>query len=327
VVRDTGFVAGAWHAFIVKMQKSVRMALAESRKRTLPRLQKRLAGLMRNRLNMSLHLGMGTLYVVATPIGHLGDLTSRAEEVLKAVQIVVAEDTRRTRVLLEHIDHRAPELLSLHSHNEAEQSELLLARLTQGADVALVSDAGTPLVNDPGFPLIRQAQQAGVTTVPVPGCCSITALLSVCPLPSQPFRFVGFLPAKKSARRTRLQQWLAQEDAIVFLESPNRIHHTLRDVSALSDRQVFLGRELTKRHETFYTGQAHALLEQLPASPKGELIGLIEAGPAMVSNPDEERVLRTLLQELPPTQAARLAAGLLGSRKSQMYDLALKMSR
>lgn len=276
---------------------------------------------------MSLHLDTGTLYVVATPIGHLGDLTSRAEDVLKAVQIVVAEDTRRTRVLLEHIDHRAPRLMSLHSHNEDSQSDVLLAHLQQGDDIALVSDAGTPLVNDPGFPLIRLARQAGIATVPVPGCCSITTLLSVCPLPSQPFRFVGFLPARKSARRAQLEQWLVQEDAIVFLESPKRIHHALQDMAALSERRIFLGRELTKRHESFYSGKAAELLTQLPQPARGELIGLIEAGPASFSNPDEERVLRTLLQELPPTQAARLAAGLLGSKKSQMYDLAVKLSR
>ncbi|MEM9620223.1 MAG: 16S rRNA (cytidine(1402)-2'-O)-methyltransferase [Pseudomonadota bacterium] len=276
---------------------------------------------------MSMQLDTGTLYVVATPIGHLGDLTRRAEDVLKSASIVVAEDTRRTQVLLEHIGHRAPDLVSLHEHNEEARSGELIQRLRDGSDIALVSDAGTPLVNDPGFPLLRMAHAAGLTTVPVPGCCAITTLLSVCPIPTQPFRFVGFLPVKQAARRKLLQGWLAQADAVVFLESPKRIRRALQDVAQLTQRQIFVGRELTKRHESFYTGTASQVLEQLPETPRGELIGVIEAGQVEARNPEEERLMRVLLEELAPAQAARIAANLLARKKSQMYDLALQLSR
>jgi len=268
----------------------------------------------------------GVLYVVATPIGHLGDLSRRAEDVLKKVQIVAAEDTRRTRVLLEHIDHRAPELVSMHEHNEETMVTRLLQKLQAGDDVAVVSDAGTPLVNDPGFLLVQAAHAAGVRTVPIPGPCAITAALSVCPLPCQPFRYIGFLAAKANTRRRELSEHLSQGDALVFLESPHRILATLRDIAALTQRRVMLARELTKQYETLYVGQADQLITELGASPKGEFTCVIESGATQAVSHDQQTVLKALLQELPPTKAAKIAAVICNAKKSDMYDLALSLS-
>ena len=268
----------------------------------------------------------GVLYIVATPIGHLGDLTRRAEDVLKQVQIVAAEDTRRTRVLLDHIDHHVPELLSLHEHNEASMAQRLVKRLLEGSDVALVSDAGTPLVNDPGFLLVVAAHQAGITTVPIPGACSITAALSVCPLPTQPFRYVGFLPSKATARRQRLAEYLAGSDAIVFLEAPHRIIATVTDIGALSSRRMMLARELTKRFETILVGTAAEVRLALGDQPKGEFTCVIEAAESAVVTYNEQKLLIALLAELPPSKAAKVAANVCGAKKSAMYELAMRLS-
>lgn len=275
---------------------------------------------------MTGRLNAGVLYVVATPIGHLGDLTRRAEEVLKKVQIVAAEDTRRTRVLLDHIDHRAPELLSLHEHNEHAVADKLLARLQAGADVALVSDAGTPLVNDPGYLLVGAAHAAGIKTVPVPGACSITTAISVCPLACQPFRYVGFLPAKSSARQNALHQWLGAADALVFLEAPHRILATLEDIEAITTRRVMLGRELTKKYETILVGTAAEVAIELGDNPRGEFTCIIEADKPRAVSYDQERVLSALLKELPPTQAAKIAASICDVKKSEMYELAVRLA-
>lgn len=268
----------------------------------------------------------GVLYIVATPIGHLGDLTRRAETVLKQVQIVAAEDTRRTRVLLDHIGHHVPELLSLHEHNEASMAERLIQRMLEGCDVALVSDAGTPLVNDPGFDLVVAAHDAGLKTVPIPGPCSITAALSVCPLAAQPFRYVGFLPAKSSARRERLGEYLASSDAIVFLEAPHRIVATLKDIEALTSRRIMLARELTKKFETIVVGTATEALQALGDQPKGEFTCVIEAMPVAGASYDNHKLLTALLAELPPSKAAKVAATITGAKKSEMYALAMQLS-
>ena len=271
-------------------------------------------------------LDAGALYVVATPIGHLGDLSHRAEAVLKAVQIIAAEDTRRSRVLLDHIDHRAPELLSLHAHNEGALSERLVQRMLAGADVALISDAGTPLVNDPGFELLRAAHAVGLKCVPVPGPCAITTALSVCPLPAHPYRYVGFLPAKAGARRKQLRQWLGGPDALVFLEAPHRIIDTLHDIGEVSERRVMLGRELTKQFETVLTGTPAELIEQLADSARGEFTCIVESGPERAVAYDDEKVLTALLKNMPPSQAAKIAAEICGVKKSQMYELALQLA-
>ncbi len=274
---------------------------------------------------MSVVLNTGKLYVVATPIGHLGDLTRRAEDVLKSVRIIAAEDTRRTRVLLDHIDHRVPELLSLHEHNEDYVSLKLIDKLKLGADVALVCDAGTPLINDPGFTLIARAHEQGIAAIPVPGACSITAALSVCPLPSHPFRFIGFLPAKSKARRELLRRSLITADALVFLEAPHRILQTLEDLAALTPRKLMLAREMTKQYETLLVGTPQQVLERLGNNPRGEIVVIVAATSQIAVGIDEVKVLEALLKELSPAQAAKIAANICDTSKSLMYDLAIKL--
>ena len=272
---------------------------------------------------------LGSLFVVATPIGNLDDLTHRAETVLKSVQIVAAEDTRRTSVLLAHIGHRAPELLSLHEHNEGDLAPKLIARLQAGVDIALVSDAGTPLINDPGFGLVGQAHRAGIPTIPVPGACSITTLLSVCPLPCQPFQFIGFLASKVGQRKAQLEHMLAVPEATVFLESPKRIRGTLSALQELgASRPLMLGRELTKKFESQYVGSASQLLDALDDEPRGEFIGVLAAETQTESQSFKHvEGMRALLQELSPAQASRLGATICGVKKKQMYDLAMTLGQ
>jgi 16S rRNA (cytidine1402-2'-O)-methyltransferase len=268
----------------------------------------------------------GILYVVATPIGHLGDISRRGVEILNQVAVVAAEDTRRTRVLLQHIGQSSCELVSLHEHNEEKAGPGLIKRLQQGDDIALVSDAGTPLINDPGYLLLKMAWQAAVRVVPVPGACSITTALSVCPIPCHPFRYVGFLPSKPKMRRSQLESWLMMSDALVFFESPHRIRATLEDIAQISQRQLMIGREMTKQYETFVVGDASHVLSQLADTPKGEFVCVVEAAESVTGKFDQAHVVGALLQELSPTQAARLAAQICGVRKKETYELALQLS-
>ena len=254
--------------------------------------------------------------MVATPIGHLGDISRRGIDTLNHVGIIAAEDTRRTRVLLQHIDHTGCELVSVHEHNEERMGPVLIERMRQGTDIALVSDAGTPLINDPGYHLLQLAWRAGIRVVPIPGACSIITALSVCPIPCQPFRYVGFLSSKPKLRRTQLERWLLMPDALVFLESPHRIRAALADI----------GREMTKQYESFAVGDAQEVLAQLAETPKGEFVCIIEAAESVSARFDLSHVMATLLQDLAPTQAAKLAAQICGVRKKEAYALALRLS-
>ncbi len=203
----------------------------------------------------------------------------------------------------------------------------LVNRLKQNIDIALVSDAGTPLLNDPGYLLIQHAWQADIRVVPVPGACSIITALSVCPIPSQPFRYVGFLPNKAGARRTQLEEWLQMPDALVFLESPHRIRSTLADIASFSARQVMIGREMTKQYESFIVGSAADVLAQRADSPKGEFVCIVEAAESVTAQFQLTHVLGALLKELAPTQAAKLAAQICGVRKKEAYELALQLAQ
>ena len=264
--------------------------------------------------------------MVATPIGHLGDISRRGVETLKHVDLIAAEDTRRTRVLLQHIDHLGCEMVSIHEHNEEKIAPQLAERLQQGSDIALVSDAGTPLINDPGYLLIQLAWQAGIKVVPIPGACSITAALSVCPIPCQPFRYVGFLSSKPRVRRAQLQQWLMMPDALVFLESPHRIRAALEDVAVQSSRRIMIGREMTKQYESFLVGEPETVLSQLAETPKGEFVCVVEAAESVTAEFDLVHVVKILLQETAPTQAAKLAAQICGVRKKEAYALAMQLN-
>ena len=276
----------------------------------------------------------GTLYVVATPIGNLGDLTPRAREVLASVALIAAEDTRHTRQLLQTCGIGTA-LTSLHEHNEGPKSGELVARLAQGDSIALVSDAGTPLVSDPGFDLVAAARQQGIAVVAIPGACAAIAALSVAGLPTHRFVFEGFLPAKAAARSARLQQLAREERTLIFYEAPHRLGEVLRAMTEIfgAQRRASISRELTKRFETTYSGtlaELSAAAERDSDMARGELVIVVSGAPAAggaALELDAGSLLRALLQELPPSQAAKIAAHLTGSKRSELYDAALQIGR
>ena len=274
----------------------------------------------------------GRLFVVATPIGNLADLSARAATVLRTVPVVACEDTRRSGALLAHVGATPRLVLALHDHNEAAASAAVLARLREDEDVALVSDAGTPLVADPGFPLLRSAWGAGIDVVPIPGPSAVTAAVAVSPIPVDRFRFEGFLPARPAQRRKTLRRLLGSEVAVVFFETPHRLRQTLADLVALGARvrPLLVCRELTKTYETVALATVGEHLEALPVPPRGEfvcILGAAESGPDGGEEADGGAVLRALGAELPPAQAARLAARITGQPRDQLYALAVSMRR
>ena len=267
----------------------------------------------------------GTLHVVATPIGNLGDLSPRALDTLRAVVAICAEDTRHTRQLLAHYGLERP-LVALHEHNEEQLADKLVARLQAGESLALVSDAGTPLVSDPGFRLVRAARAAGVPVSPVPGACAFVAALSVAGLPSDRLVFEGFLPAKGNARRERLAPLAAETRTLAFYESAHRIEEALADMAAIfgTERRAVIARELTKLSETVLDGTLAELQARVAADPnqrKGEFVVLVQgAGEDADARIAEGRRLYAKLGEhLPPSTAAKLAAELSGAPRKALY--------
>ncbi|HHJ80118.1 MAG TPA: 16S rRNA (cytidine(1402)-2'-O)-methyltransferase [Candidatus Tenderia electrophaga] len=272
----------------------------------------------------------GCLFIVATPIGNLGDFSARAIETLSNVDLIAAEDTRRTGALLTHLGIKK-KMLSLHSHNEAMQLNRVISELQAGQIIALVSDAGTPLISDPGFPLVREARKLGIPVVPIPGASAVITALSIAGLSCERFAFEGFLPAKKSARRQKLEQLKAEQRTLVFYESPHRISAMMADVSAIFGmRNTFIARELTKIYEQTMIGSPQECLDWLAASDdhrKGEFVVVIEGEqvPPQVTH-DEETVLRTLLKYLSVKDASRAASQILGQPRKQLYQHLLALS-
>ncbi len=282
----------------------------------------------------------GRLYVVATPIGNLGDLSPRACEVLSGCTLVAAEDTRHTGVLLRHFGIQTP-MLSLHDHNELQRTPELISKMESGASVALVSDAGTPAISDPGFDLVRAAAAAGIEIVAVPGPCAAVAALSIAALPTERFCFEGFLPPRRAARRARLGELAAEPRTLVFYESTHRILEMLEDCAASlgSERSATLAREITKLHETAYRGSLSQLARRAAEEAdlaRGEIVivvaGAVPSGSADAGGADGhggalDRVLRPLLAELPLKQAARLAAQIAEVRDNEAYKRALQLKQ
>ncbi|MGQ0699127.1 MAG: 16S rRNA (cytidine(1402)-2'-O)-methyltransferase [Panacagrimonas sp.] len=272
----------------------------------------------------------GCLYVVATPIGNLGDLSPRAQRVLAQVQRIAAEDTRNTGVLLSHFGIRTA-MVALHDHNEDRVAATLVKALCAGESLALVSDAGTPLISDPGFGLVRAARAAGCEIIAIPGPCAAIAALSIAGLPSDSFTFAGFLPAKSAARRERIAELAREPRSVIVYEASHRIADCAHDLAAvLGPRKLMLAREISKRFEQSIVCAAQELpawIEDDPNRERGEFVLVIEPAPA--ANPgsaEAERILLVLLTELPASRAAKVAAQLTGLRKQEVYELAMKLS-
>lgn len=271
----------------------------------------------------------GCLYVVATPIGNLGDMTRRAVNVLETVETIASEDTRRTSALLAHLNIRRPRLVSLRDDNEPRAAARVLERLEAGEQVALVSDAGTPLISDPGYRLVSLCGERGIPVSPVPGASAVTAALSVCPLPLDGYRFAGFLDAGQSARRRELEAICDSGQATVFFEAPHRIASTLQLIDSLApDRMLMVAREMTKKFESFLTGTAATVLQELESEDalRGEFVCVLQGATGRTDRKlDENRLLRALARELPPARAARVMAEICGGTKSDYYDRVLAM--
>jgi 16S rRNA (cytidine1402-2'-O)-methyltransferase len=268
----------------------------------------------------------GTLYVVATPIGNLSDLSARAAETLGKVAAIACEDTRQTRKLLNHLSIDRP-LVAFHEHNERERSAELVARLTAGESLALVSDAGTPLISDPGYRLIDAALEAGIAVVPIPGPCAAIAALSASGLPTDAFYFGGFLPPKATQRRKLLESLRSLEATLIFYEAPHRIVECVEDIeAALGNRNIVLAREITKMYEEFLRGTAGELSATLKTrdSIKGEftvLIGKATEAANLDSRPVEEAVAELESQGMPRMEAIKTVARDRGLPKREIYRL------
>jgi 16S rRNA (cytidine1402-2'-O)-methyltransferase len=272
------------------------------------------------------HVQPGCLWVVATPIGNRDDISARAVEILRSVDVIACEDTRHSRPLLMHHNVGTP-LTALHEHNEREVVDALVRRLEGGESVALISDAGTPLISDPGFRLVRAARAAGVRCAPVPGACAAIAALSVSGLPSDRFVFEGFLPPKAAARRTRLQELAEDVRTLIFYESSHRVAESLADMRDVFGpaREAVLARELTKMFETVLGEPLEALASRVAGDPdqqRGECVILVHGRSDQVDARVAEgrRIFAILREELPPTKAAKLAASISGAPRRALYE-------
>lgn len=270
-----------------------------------------------------------TLYIVATPIGNLDDITLRAINTLKQVDLIAAEDTRHSGLLLQHLGIKA-KLFALHDHNEQEKSQLLIEKLKSGLSIALISDAGTPLINDPGYHLVKACRENNINVVPIPGACAAIAALSVAGLPSDRFSYEGFLPAKTKARQDYLTTLIDEPRTMIFYESTHRLLDTLHDMQTIwgSDRQIVLAKELTKTWETIVHFSIKDLIEWLEEDSnrqKGEFV-LIAEGESKTDDVIDAKAINTLkllLNELPLKKAAAITAEIYGLKKNQLYQLGL----
>jgi 16S rRNA (cytidine1402-2'-O)-methyltransferase len=268
----------------------------------------------------------GTLYIVATPIGNLEDITHRAQRILHQVDTIVAEDTRHTAQLLNHLTIKRP-LIAYHAHNENDKADFILQMLLDGKDIALVSDAGTPLISDPGFPLVRAAQEANIPVVPLPGPCALITALSVSGLSPLPFYFAGFLPPKAGARTKALEALKPMTATLIFYEAPHRLLESVTAMEAVfGNRMACLARELTKQFETVLRLPLPELVARIAADPnqqRGEAVLLIEGNEGTNDTAVADRTLTILMKELPLKQAVALCVDITGESKNVIYNKAL----
>lgn len=281
---------------------------------------------------MSAHKSSGKLYIVATPIGNLGDMSARAIEVLSEVDLILAEDTRHSAKLLQHFGIHTP-CQAFHEHNESERANAVCQQILRGQSIALISDAGVPLISDPGFPLVKLAQEEEIDVVPIPGPCAAITALSVSGLPIARFCFEGFLPHRSSARLSVLTELLTETRTLVFYESPHRIQECLRDMVKVfgPDRPVVLARELTKLHETIRKTTLNSLLQFVSDDEnqrRGECVLVVEGAENQQSEEltlTLDELLKSLLAELPLKQAVNLAVTLSKMKRNDIYDRALEL--
>ena len=272
----------------------------------------------------------GTFYIVATPIGNLDDFTDRAKRVLHEVDYIAAEDTRHSKRLMNHfgIDTK---LFALHDHNERDKAAYIASLLSEGKNVALISDAGTPLISDPGYHVVNYLRQEGHKVTPVPGPSALITALCASGLPTDRFSFVGFLPAKSKSRRDEMSSWVPSLGTVVFYESTHRILDCLADLEAVwGERvQVALARELTKTFETFLSGsvsEIKQILEDDSNQTRGEFVMMVSLPAVEEDHSEALKILKILLKELPVKQAAALAAEITGEKKNALYKQALAMN-
>lgn len=271
----------------------------------------------------------GTIYVVATPIGNLEDISQRAINTLNSVDSIFAEDTRHTKKLLTALGVQKP-LHSLHAYNENEKSKVIIERLLKGESMALVSDAGTPLISDPGYPLIKLAHENDIQVSPIPGNCALIAALSVAGLPTDVFTFAGFLPAKQQARINQLEQLSSLSHTLVIYESTHRIKSCIEDIILVFGKasSLVLAKELTKSFETIKHDSAQNISDWLAediSRYKGEFVLIIAPKEKEESQSHATDLLKVLLEELPLKQAVKIATKITGSNKNELYELALKL--
>ncbi len=273
----------------------------------------------------------GILYIVATPIGNLQDITQRALDTFAQVDLIAAEDTRHSGLLLSHYGIKKP-FFALHDHNEQEKAHILVEKLKQGSHIALISDAGTPLISDPGFHLVRQCREAGIRVVPLPGACAAITALCASGIASDRFCFEGFLPAKSKARKDKLENIAEEDRTLIFYESTHRILDTLEDMQSMlgEERYIVLAREITKTWETITGNTIKNLREWLLEDPnrtKGEMVLIVEGKPKSDNNeeisPQAVKALELITEELPLKKAAAIVAELYGYKKNALYQLGL----
>lgn len=270
----------------------------------------------------------GSLYIVATPIGNLADITQRALDTLHQVDLIAAEDTRHSGKLLSHFGIQT-RMFPLHDHNEKQKSQSLINKIKEGQNIALISDAGTPLISDPGYNLVNIAREQSVNVVPIPGPSAVITALSAAGLPTDKFMFCGFLPVKQQAKATELAALKQADFTTVFYESPRRVVDTLRAINEVlgSDREVVLAKELTKHYEAFCKGNAEYIIQWLDEDPdrqQGEMAVIISPNKQKEQlSADAEALLRRLMLELPIKKAAAITAELHDLKKNDLYKLAL----
>lgn len=274
----------------------------------------------------------GSLYIVATPIGNLGDISERAIEILKQSDLIAAEDTRHSKTLLERFAIKT-KVKAYHEHNEAQLTSQLIQKIVDGASIALISDAGTPLINDPGYKLVAAAHDNGIKVIPIPGPSAVITALSASGLPTSKFIFEGYLPAKTEARKKFLQELVVESRTLVFYEAPHRIRESIQDMQEIfgSERRIAIARELTKQYEQIVRGPLGDIIGKLDSEEikiKGEFVIIVDgAQETNVTEVEVLRINRILSEKLPPKDAAGLTAKITGKKKNEVYQLSLESGK